>query len=198
MGLDSLDMFRSRMLSVFSRCLFVALTSAQGLSCIRIDHRPWKVGNLKRATWSNCRWCFFMDMKNENHWIYEHPMIYKRQKYCSTIRGKHVILFCCYKYWVFPDRVRQSKTGYPKVLVDTRKWFFIHSKQPRITSAFKRHDPFIHIDTFRISSYINPFFPAPFGAKDHCCVRCSVGVPQSAVVPATIVTLTRGTAWPTN
>lgn len=42
----------------------------------------------------------------------------------------------------------------------------------------------------------HPVFPAPFGAKDHCCFRCSVGVPQSAVVPATTVwALTCGTAW---
>lgn len=58
----------------------------------------------------------------------------------------------------------------------------------------------IYFHTFRIwGAHIiihHPVFPAPFGAKDHCCVRCSVGVPQSAVVPATTVwALACGTAW---
>lgn len=58
----------------------------------------------------------------------------------------------------------------------------------------------IYVHTFRIwGAHIiihHPVFPAPFGAKDHCCFRCSVGVPQSAVVPATTVwALTCGTAW---
>ena len=79
--------------------------------------------------------------------------------------------------------------------------FFIQGEQPEITSAFKRHTyPSIYFHTFRIwGAHIaihRPVFPALFGAKDHCCVRCSVGVPQSAVVPATTVwALTCGTAW---